>query len=384
MAEPTVKSVLAALNTNLHFDGFDDVALFRLVSEETIPRLARCIAASQAQLRQDLVALLATGFREGGYFVEIGATDGLYLSNTHILERQFGWSGLLVEPAVFWHHRLRQERQATIDTRCVHARTEGTIVFREVTVDPALSTIAAFVNSDSHAQARQDGRDYAVACVSLADLLREHGAPERIDYLSIDTEGSEFEILEPFDFGRYRFDFVTCEHNYGTRRNDILKLMKGKGYLRILDEISRFDDWFVHESLVDRLTSVLPDWETVSHQEPDTGPPPMTQADRNIVMLQETVRNLIVERDAYRLAMEERDSRLRSEDNQNCKAIEKLQATVGNLIAERDAYKSALNDLSGSRVKDLEATVVTLQKAVADLITDRDNWERYCKEQNLR
>ena len=72
-----------------------------------------------SQLKQDLFVLLETGFKRGGYFVEFGATNGIDLSNTYLLEREFGWTGILAEPATAWHEALQRNRNAIIDTDCV-------------------------------------------------------------------------------------------------------------------------------------------------------------------------------------------------------------------------------------------------------------------------
>jgi hypothetical protein len=55
---------------------------------------------SQSQYKQDIFVLTQLGFKRNGYFAEFGATNGLELSNSYLLERQFGWSGILAEPAV--------------------------------------------------------------------------------------------------------------------------------------------------------------------------------------------------------------------------------------------------------------------------------------------
>ena len=233
MTRPSIMTVLNLLNTNRNFDEFDDINLLKALDEDSMFRSAGCIPDSFAQLRQDIVALIVSNFRSSGFFVEVGATDGMYLSNTLLLERNFDWSGILVEPAKGWHARLRENRKAIIDTRCVVSHSGGTITFREVDVDPALSGILELSGNDTHEKARQKGNDYLVGCVSLIDLLDEGKAPRTIDYLSIDTEGSEFSILETFDFQRYSFKFISCEHNYSDRRNDILRLLLSNGYVRI-------------------------------------------------------------------------------------------------------------------------------------------------------
>ena len=76
-------------------------------------------------------------------------------------------------------------------------------------------------------------------------MLKEHRAPRAIDYLSIDTEGSEFEILSNFDFQQYEIKIITCEHNFAPDRDRIHSLMRSHGYKRKFVNHSRFDDWYV-------------------------------------------------------------------------------------------------------------------------------------------
>ena len=220
-----------------------DLAFLKALPEYA-SHLLPLLDACKAQLRQDLFALAMTGFKRGGYFVEFGATDGKALSNTHLLEKQFGWSGILAEPARCWHAALAENRDCIIDRRCVWHTSDERLPFSE-TGEAELSTIAAFAGSDHHAASRRGASSYEVKTVSLTDLLVEHGAPAEIDYLSIDTEGSEFAILEAFDFARYSFRVITCEHNYTSNRERIRRLLEAHGYERRLDSISQFDDWYV-------------------------------------------------------------------------------------------------------------------------------------------
>ena len=76
-------------------------------------------------------------------------------------------------------------------------------------------------------------------------MLKKHNAPKKIDYLSIDTEGSEFEILNSFNFNEYDIKVITCEHNYTSMREKIYSLLSKNGYERKYSEFSMFDDWYV-------------------------------------------------------------------------------------------------------------------------------------------
>jgi FkbM family methyltransferase len=178
------------------------------------------------------------------YFVEFGATNGFRLSNTFFLEKYESWVGLLAEPAKVWHIELRKVRNCEIDLRCVFSESGEMLMFTEAS-NPELNTITKYSNSDNHAEERQGGRNYEVETVSLNDLLSEHQSPSYIDYLSIDTEGSEFEILRTFDFERYSFGLITVEHNYTANRLELNHVLTRAGYHRVLVEVSRQDDWYV-------------------------------------------------------------------------------------------------------------------------------------------
>ena len=204
---------------------------------------------SKSQLQQDLFVLLSFKFKSDGFFVEFGATDGLGLSNTYMLEKNFGWKGILAEPARSWHLSLKKNRSAEIETRCIWKESGKVLQFNETEVGE-LSTLDSFSNQDMHAHSRENGIKYEVETISLFDLRAEYKAPKFIDYLSIDTEGSEFEILENFDFTAYTFGFISCEHNFTENRSKVFDLLSRQGYVRIFEQCSQFDDWYLHKSLV--------------------------------------------------------------------------------------------------------------------------------------
>jgi FkbM family methyltransferase len=214
---------------------------------ETVPR---------GQVGQDLFALWATSFRRGGYFVEFGAADGVGLSNTLLLERSFGWNGIVAEPARAWHEELRKNRQCIVDTRCVWEQSGQQLTFIEP-ADAFYGTISGYADLDDNQLERRDSVSYPVETVSLNDLLEEHSAPSKIDYLSVDTEGTEFEILSTFDFDRYDVRVITVEHAYNpTRRDRLREHLGARGFKLVLGEMSRWDDWYVGRDVT--LPSLVP------------------------------------------------------------------------------------------------------------------------------
>jgi FkbM family methyltransferase len=202
---------------------------------------------SKSQLGQDLLGLSISGLDKPGFFVEFGAADGVALSNSHMLEKHFGWRGILCEPSTGWHEALKKSRSCIIDTRCVYSVSAEKISFSENYLGE-LSAITAFAEPNANGVLKRTTSSYEVETISLLDLLTGHNAPKFIELLSIDTEGSEFEILEKFDFHSYRFGAICVEHNFADTRGKINRLLLANGYVQVYEDLSDFDDWYVQDT----------------------------------------------------------------------------------------------------------------------------------------
>lgn len=198
---------------------------------------------SKSQIFQDLWVLHETNEQRGGFFVEFGATDGVSLSNTYLLEQEYGWSGILAEPNPVWHAKLRENRKAAISDACVAARDGETVTFL-ATDQPELGTMVAFAPADTHSDARRAAKRIDVTTLSLTSLLSTHNAPKRIDFMSIDTEGSEYDILSAFDFSAYDVRLFAIEHNGTEAEGKLDALMAKHGYERRFRALSWFDGWY--------------------------------------------------------------------------------------------------------------------------------------------
>ncbi len=202
-----------------------------------------------SQLGQDYLALSLFGTQ--GYFVEFGACDGVVHSNTRTLATA-GWKGILAEPDPQWWDRLEQNRPESIRTQqCVWKESGKTLEFTSAS-DGVLSTLSRFEDGDQHARKALNRQQ--VDTISLLDLLKQHEAPAFIEFLSIDTEGSELDILEAFDFEQYSFGLICVEHNYTPMRHGLHKLLRSKGYIRVMERQSQWDDWYLHPSVHARTT----------------------------------------------------------------------------------------------------------------------------------
>ncbi|WFU69228.1 FkbM family methyltransferase [Bradyrhizobium sp. CB2312] len=243
----------AAKSPSLRRMMFNAIRLQRIEVErfsrmEEIRFLAYCFVnrhQSRSQILQDLWVGYELGERRGGFFVEFGATNGILNSNTWLLEKKFGWKGIVAEPNPLWHLALMQNRSSSIDRRCVSS-SSGTKVKFLITdsVDPELSGVAEFAGGDHFAEVRSAGQEIQVETVTLNQLLIDHDAPAKIDYMSIDTEGSEYDILRAFDFSRYAIDLISVEQNRKTEAA-IDAILTRHGYTRVFKEFSQWDGWYV-------------------------------------------------------------------------------------------------------------------------------------------
>lgn len=214
--------------------------------------LMTVLSCSTAQIGQDFLALLIANRSSSRFFVEFGACDGRRDSNTYILERYYAWNGILAEPGRYWHPSLKAARRAVISTDLVWSRSGEDRIFLE-TLEPSFSTARDVLSHDQHEMRRTEGVEYLVRTVSLSDLLDLGEAPSHIDFLSIDTEGSELEILEAFDFSRYTFGFICVEHNNTDREGALTVLLQKNGYRRLvtLAEVSGGDGWYLGPSTLE-------------------------------------------------------------------------------------------------------------------------------------
>jgi FkbM family methyltransferase len=201
------------------------------------------------------IELVFPGLRHG-YFVEAGACEGGLGSASRVLERNFGWNGVCVEPVDHNYQRLCQFRSCDTDPRCLYDRTGETVEF--LTYDDALplSGIRALNKNDTGpAQHDTSGTTIEKDTVSLRDLLREHHAPSTVEYLCLDVEGAEATILGAFDFDAdYRILAISVE---GERCDSLLA---ARGYVRASNPFAPrpvIDHYFLHPSVTDRLQGIL-------------------------------------------------------------------------------------------------------------------------------
>lgn len=209
---------------------------------------------------QDLIfaALFPERLQNSGYFIEIGVGDGRVHSNTWLFERAFGWSGLLIEPNPRFHGAIRDQRpNAALETTAAFDRSD-VLTFVD---DDRLGGIAERRDYARH-QARGEGKGLIeVETAPTEELFARHAVPETVDFMTVDTEGSEKEILSAIDFSRRRFLFLCVEHNFDRAREGTYKaLLQPLGYRQILPNASGIDAIFVHQSVEEEIRGRIQDF----------------------------------------------------------------------------------------------------------------------------
>ena len=173
-----------------------------------------------SQSGQDAFVLSYFKHKRNGFFVDIGANDGVDLSNTYYLEKKLGWKGICFEPIPDIYNKLKANRSC----ECIKAGVAEKESVEKFTFVDGPSHMLSGMSKEYSPQHREriqrevktlggSIKEVDVMCVVLNDVLEERGI-DTIDYLSIDTEGNEFKILKSIDFDRFKIRVMTVENNY--------------------------------------------------------------------------------------------------------------------------------------------------------------------------
>lgn len=163
-----------------------------------------------------------------GYFLDIGASDGMTENNTILMEKFYEWDGICCECDPRSVINLRHNRECNIMASPIF-RTTGEIIEYELHIINHLSGISGYQLEKFH---KTTNHVLRMVTISLMDCLKQFRAPSEIEYLSLDTEGTEYEILATFDFSKYKIKYISVEHNFQEpKRTQIRKLLETNGYV---------------------------------------------------------------------------------------------------------------------------------------------------------
>ena len=194
-----------------------------------------------SQVGQDKWVCEFFNYKKNGFFLDIGSHNGLYLSNTLYLEKELGWKGICVEAGKAPYSELVKNRSCDCVNAFVSDKNEM-IDFKEMKYGQKRDTSLQRVQS-----------------VTLESLLPLYDVPKVIDYISIDTEGFDYNVLCGFPFDKYVGILWTAEHNlyFGSsvQKDNIMNIMYRNGYVIARENVdagdgNMFEDWYVNKKYV--------------------------------------------------------------------------------------------------------------------------------------
>ncbi len=188
---------------------------------------------------------------ESGYYVEIGANDGISQSNTNFLERRHEWQGVLIEPVPSLFQKLiknRSHKNFFWNVACCSFEHDSDLIemtygdlmsvshFRNIDIDPDIHISEA----ESYLASNEHPYKFLAQAKTLQSVLELSNAPNLIDFFSLDVEGAEIEVLSGIDFDIYMFRFILIESRTFDRINIFLQ---DKGYV-FVESLSNHDYLF--------------------------------------------------------------------------------------------------------------------------------------------
>jgi FkbM family methyltransferase len=196
-----------------------------------------------SQSNQDKWVVEFLNFKKNGYFIELGAYDGIQTSNTYYMEKNLDWDGICVEANPFFFQKLKVNRKSK-------------------NINVALND---YVGECYFTDDRISKSGFKVPCNTLDNILKETNCPKDIDYMSIDIEGYEYIVLKNFNFNNWNIGLITVEHNLycdGDERKKLLyELLTKNGFTRVVDDApcldtnplyfnKPYEDWYINNNLL--------------------------------------------------------------------------------------------------------------------------------------
>lgn len=158
-----------------------------------------------------------------GFYVELGANDGALASNSYFFELKKGWKGVLIEPAPNLYLRCLKRRGKNNSVFCracvpfdyqqefVRMRYSDSMTISD-NLDLDIGNYDEHINSgDKHLMPGESSFVFGAKSDTLNSILIEASAPGLIDFLSLDVEGAELDVLRGLDFKRFRFKYMMIE-----------------------------------------------------------------------------------------------------------------------------------------------------------------------------
>lgn len=175
---------------------------------------------------------------KNGIFVDVGAHDGISLNNTLYFEKYNNWSGINIEPINQVYNKLVINRPSSININCAVCNNDGdTDFYYNTGYTEMISGIKDTFDKRHFQRLERENKQMGsitkiikVNTKKLETILDENNI-KHINYLSIDVEGAEFEVIKSINFNKVYIDIIGFENNYQDVSNHIIKYLEDKNYV---------------------------------------------------------------------------------------------------------------------------------------------------------
>jgi len=193
---------------------------------------------SYSQYGQDVIVDKVLNRLRNGVFIDVGAHDGITLSNSYFFEKHRQWTGVCIEPADRPYNLLSQNRPNVIAVKKVaYNDTKPRVQFQEISgYCQMLSGVEENYDERHKSRIQKEMRHVGGSLetvqretVTLDAICKENDI-KHVNYLSIDTEGSEIQVLQGLDFDIVKVDVVGVECNYAEDEKTITDFLLARGF----------------------------------------------------------------------------------------------------------------------------------------------------------
>lgn len=206
---------------------------------------------SQYNQDRSLENCIFKGFKNG-FFMDIGAHDGVDLNNTLFFETTHNWKGINVEPIESVYERLVTNRPNCININCAVSDTDGKSDFLVIDGYPEMLSGLKNEYDERHLNRINDeiqkfgGKSTTISInTKRIETICEENNIKHINYLSIDVEGGEMKVLQSINFEKVFIDVIGFENNYHDTQNIPINYLMQYGYIKLKTHIA--DIFMIHK-----------------------------------------------------------------------------------------------------------------------------------------
>lgn len=192
---------------------------------------------SYSQYKQEEFVLNYFKNKTNGTFIELGGLDGIRHSNTYLLENKYNWNGLIIEPSHSLYIELKNNRNVRTENILVGEKEDNSVDFLYIEDKKKCIGLQGILKNYNpkhlnRTMTELKNKDYKIIQLNMTTLqkLLNKYKLYNIDYLSLDVEGSELQVLKGIDFLKSNIKLIGVEINYNEDKNDIFKFLLDNNY----------------------------------------------------------------------------------------------------------------------------------------------------------